>query len=620
MTSLTSRPMAQAASIAALLVICALVYAPGLNGPLILDDFPSISPLFDINSSNWREHLGRLHHPDTPVGRPVSMASFFLNALLHGANTWYWKATNLLIHLVSGILIFLLTGKILRHVYKSSDSHVFWMSIAVTSAWLLHPLHISTTLYTVQRMTQLSALFTVAGMLCYAHGREKQLAGPGGSGHIILAYLLFLPLAILSKENGILLVPMIFLLEICIYRFSGPAPVSRRIKQIMMLSMIIPALLLLTILIIHSDTWMRGYEIRDFTPGERLLTETRVMLLYLRMIALPVQSFMGFFHDDLAVSSSLFEPATTLFSLGFLLLLCITAIALIKRAPVISFGLLLFLTGHLIESTVLPLELMFEHRNYLPLLGIFLAISAVARLLIRQSGLVWIPVMAFLVALPIFTFARASTWSNESSMYSYMYAVHPASRRLTIILANNLVNRGQYENGLKLLGRFDGPGFHLNTLYIRCRMSGKLSGETVRKAGSRLNKTIRNYEISGLIRLTGLRLDNKCDYPAEAGIHLLNSALKRRFFLPDDKYRILLYLAHLQHKHGDTGGAINSLEEAAQIRPGFQVPYILATRWLLKAGQTGKARIMFNRIPASGSRYKNDIKALREHFTHVDQK
>jgi tetratricopeptide (TPR) repeat protein len=100
------------------------------------------------------------------------------------------------------------------------------------------------------------------------------------------------------------------------------------------------------------------------------MTETRVLCDYLFKIVLPLPGKLGLYHDDFIVSKSLFNPWSTITATAFLLFLLGFAILLKKRAPVYSFGILWFFSGHLLESTIIPLELYFEHRNYLPVLGI----------------------------------------------------------------------------------------------------------------------------------------------------------------------------------------------------------------------------------------------------------
>ncbi len=113
-----------------------------------------------------------------------------------------------------------------------------------------------------------------------------------------------------------------------------------------------------------------GYAVRPFTLTERVLTEGRVLWFYLGLFALPRIDAFGLYHDDIAISTGLLTPWTTLPALLGLAALTWLGFRLLRRAPLVGFGLLWFLTGHLMESTLIPLEIAHEHRNYLPLVGL----------------------------------------------------------------------------------------------------------------------------------------------------------------------------------------------------------------------------------------------------------
>ena len=74
-----------------LLVMCAVVYMPGLQGPMLHDDFPQLSGLLRAQSADWRELSDAYLMSDSgALGRPVSMASFIASAILHGGELRYW--------------------------------------------------------------------------------------------------------------------------------------------------------------------------------------------------------------------------------------------------------------------------------------------------------------------------------------------------------------------------------------------------------------------------------------------------------------------------------------------------------------------------------------------------
>ena len=155
--------------------MCAVVYMPGLQGPMLHDDFPQLSGLLRAQSADWRELSDAYLMSDSgALGRPVSMASFIASAILHGGELRYWKATNLLIHTLTGIVVFFLARVLLRASPSSiRPGQAGWLALLVAGLWLLHALHVSTVLYTVQRMAQLSTLFVLTGLLLYSTGRLR---------------------------------------------------------------------------------------------------------------------------------------------------------------------------------------------------------------------------------------------------------------------------------------------------------------------------------------------------------------------------------------------------------------------------------------------------------------
>jgi hypothetical protein len=235
------------------------------------------------------------------------------------------------------------------------------------------------------------------------------------------------------------LVPLFFLvIEITIFQFATPQVRMRRLLFGFHGALVLlPGLVALAYMAIHPEFVMSAYRLRDFTLGERLLTESRVLWLYLGMIAYPRSSTMGLFHDDLPISHGLLDPATTLLSILGLLALLGTALWARRRAPLLSFGLLFFLAGHVLESTILPLELAFEHRNYLPAYGIILigmhallpGPRSASHGRLRQGA-----ALAIMLLLGSVTAIRAHHWGNLDLLAYTEAAHHPQSPRANIEL------------------------------------------------------------------------------------------------------------------------------------------------------------------------------------------
>lgn len=447
--------MQRVIAIFVLLIACIatfFVYRPGLHGPFVFDDFPNIvhNPAIAITAISpdqlWRAAFSS---DSGPLDRPISMASFAVNYYFSGLNPYGLKLTNLIIHLINGIGIFILSALLLSYVRRDiqpglTPNKAIWLSLAVAAAWLLHPFNLTGVLYVVQRMTSLSALFCIYGLALFVWGRVRLLDGrSGGLPAILSSLVVFTPLATLSKETGALLPLFMLVIEFTLFNFRTRDPGPRRTLIVFYaVSVGLPALAALAYTAIHPEWVMSGYRIRDFDLPQRLMTEARVMWFYLKQILLPNTAAMGLFHDDLAVSRGLTQPAITLPAVVGIVLLPVVAVALRRRAPLLAFGVLFYLAGHLLESTIFPLELVFEHRNYLPMFGIVLAVFYY---LLHPASADTLPLrrvlaVAFIALFAFDTHARARQWSNPFDFYTWEVRHHPDSPRDNDELGNVFAN------------------------------------------------------------------------------------------------------------------------------------------------------------------------------------
>jgi hypothetical protein len=194
----------------------------------------------------------------------------------------------------------------------------------------------------------------------------------------------------------------------------------------------LPALFALWFLLTHPNWLPGGYVNRPFSLTERALTEPRVLWLYLKLLVLPRPAELSLFHDDLPLSTSLTQPWTTLPALMGLAGLALAAVLARRRWPLVAFGILLFLGGHVLESSLIALEIIHEHRNYLPGLGILLALTV---LLVgwgenrapRKLG--FAVMLALIVLFAVLTTLRAQAWGHPFTLAMAGVADHPQSSR-----------------------------------------------------------------------------------------------------------------------------------------------------------------------------------------------
>lgn len=354
--------------------ILVAIYWQGLHGGFFFDDGPSILLAEGVRLETLSLesiHQALVSGGAGPSGRPVAQLSFALNHYFSGFDPFVFKATNLAIHLTCGFLVFSLALRLLTAAAPTAKQHnILIASGAVSALWLLHPIQLLPVLHVVQRMTSLSALFLLAALLLHVRGRER--GGRAGAALLILAWGILWPLSFFSKETGALF-PLFALAWELIMRRSSCGTLDRFARGFAAL-----ASLFLVAGVAYglspSAQWLwAGYDLRPFSLVERLLTEGRVLWFYLDLIVAPRMEALGLYHDDIAVSIDLLSPWTTLPALFGLAGLVWLAWRMRTRAPLVAFGITWFLIGHAMESTVLPLEIAHEHRNYLPILGILLA-------------------------------------------------------------------------------------------------------------------------------------------------------------------------------------------------------------------------------------------------------
>jgi len=429
------------------LLLTVLVYTPGMSGTFILDDMPQIvsNPYLQMESLSLQQlKLAMLTSDAGPLGRPVAMLSFALNDYLFGMTPFSFKLVNLFIHLTNSALLFLLLRSLLgalavRNALPGLRVNTTSLAAFVSVIWLIHPVNLTAVLYVVQRMTSLSATFMLLSMWLYIIWREKLGRRDNTHWIFLLGSATSALLGLYTKETAALLSIYMLLIEAFLFGFRCDYKHWRLVIRTGYAGIILALLTGLMWLLFVSPAWLYDlYLTRTYTLGERLFTEARVLFYYLRLVLLlPINEY-GLFHDDIDLSSGLFFPWTTALSCLGLLGLITTAVIFRKRVPLVAFGIAWFIGGHLLESSFLPLEIAFEHRNYLPAIGPLLLLAyglftLPQTFLQPHSGAVMLSL--FIVIAASITALRAYDWSSEYNHAVAEYRNHPESFRANLTLA-----------------------------------------------------------------------------------------------------------------------------------------------------------------------------------------
>lgn len=425
-----------------LLLIAAALFWPGLGGDFVFDDYHNI-----VN--NERVHATHLDYEtlrkaagayDLKGGlqRPLATVWFAVDYRLGGGTPWIFKFNGLLVHLFNALLIFLLLRRLFEFPSIRLTVHPAGQFTCVFLAliWAIHPLQVSAVLYVVQRMETLSLSFVLLGLCAYLAGRRRQIEGTAGWPYL-LACLPLLVLSLLTKESAALFPAYTLALEFTVLGFAAQRRSSALAWRGFYVVGCALALLLFVFWAIPHFATTEAYAIRNFTLAERLLTQCRVLPMYIGQILMPLPTSMTFYYDDYPLSHSLFDPITTILGALFLLALVGSAIAFRKRMPLYALGILWFFAAHLLTSNVVAFELIFEHRNYFALIGILLAVyDLVTRIPFRERVVPWGTVaMLLLFGLGVLTLLRAATWGDPFLLATDIIAKRPGSSRARSDLA-----------------------------------------------------------------------------------------------------------------------------------------------------------------------------------------
>lgn len=466
--------------LALLLAFCFLVYQPGLSGSFQLDDWVNLGPLAtldaDATPQTYLQFL--VQGIASPLGRPLSLLTFMAQAPDWPDHPAPFIVVNLLLHLLNGALLhgWLLA---LMRLRGEPEGRRHYVPLAATALWLLAPIQVTSVLYVIQRMTELAATLVFLGLNLYLAGRQALADGAPRRGYVLMSLGMAVGagLGTLAKENAAQLPLMVLALE---FTLLAQLARPRGWKAWAAPFLAAPSLLLLGYLAWVGLT-ATSYFGRDFTPAERLLTEPRVLFLYLYKIFAPWPSGIRLWYDDYTVSTGLFTPASTALALAALVVLTVAAWRLRARAPLFAFAVAWFLACHVLESSTLALELVFDHRNYQASAGLWLAVAAAGAAVLRRASSVQarrvftVLIAAYFALQSAVTWQIAVLWGKPTELAVFMARQLPDSRRVTQLVIGLMVQQQlPYDAAIasaKAAARWpDTPSFELETMTLACQV------------------------------------------------------------------------------------------------------------------------------------------------------
>lgn len=574
------------------------VYWSGLYGGFIFDDYSNLvlSDSWKVTSANpleWR----RVAFSDIsgPAGRPLALLTFAINHYLTGMDPFWFKFTSLGFHLLNGALVWLLCKKIFAALRAGPRPGILAAGL-ITCAWMLHPLQVSSVLYVVQRMELGAQTGVLLALLAYLHGRTRQIEEQRAWPWLIasMAAVLF---GLGFKESAALAPGFAFLLEACVLRFAGQHGRTSRIWVAAYGAGAVMAIAVYVMVVLPLAAPNSLYAIRDFGPAERLLTQLPVLAMYLKQILLPWPDSMWFYYDNFPISRGLFSPPATALAALVLIGLATAAALAFRRWPLVTLGIGWFFMGHALTSNVIPLELAFEHRNYLALLGILLAL---AQPLMSAGRRLSTSARTALAALPVLGLAalcaiQAATWGNPLRLALALENRNPDSPRASYDLGMRfLLASGEdassptwslakqlFERGAALPGASALPLQGL--LLMQGRAGLPASPETWEDFRSALTlKPLGPESLSALHAVSNCHIHGQCQLDDQQLLETFLAVMKRN---PESGAAHTLYANFAWNVLGDHELALNMQRTAVDLAPtnaGFR---IALAKFLLASGE-----------------------------------
>ncbi len=435
-----------------LAVLVCLIYSNTLGTPFIFDDKFRIQDNTHIRLTQLT--LGGIAEAGFESGdnrRPIPYITFALNYYFHQYDVWGYHLVNIVIHIITGIFLYLLIKSTLGLPTLRSKYETYkWLPFLATLIWIVHPLHTQSVTYIVQRMNTMAAMFYVLSLYLYIRARiaeRKSKKWTLFSGCVLSGVL-----ALGSKQSAATLPLFIVLYEWYFFQDLSKDWLRRHLKYFFAIAVLIG---LIAAIYLGANFWEKLLSIRDFaskefTFTERVLTQFRVVIYYISLLIIPHPSRLNLDYD-FPLSHSLIDPITTLFSMVAIAGLIGLGIYLAKKERLLSFCILWFFGNLAIESSVIPLGIIFEHRTYLPSMLVSLMVVSLGYRYIKPQWAKVAALCAVLVVIMVFsvwTYERNSIWSDEVTFWRDCVAKSPKKPRPRGNLALALEKKGNFEEAI----------------------------------------------------------------------------------------------------------------------------------------------------------------------------
>lgn len=593
-------------------LLTAAIYWPSLSGGYIFDDYPNIVDNDAVHPTALDWHSLKRAAFSSPVRstpRPIAMVSFAVDWYLHHGNPFFLKLTNLFIHLVNGFLVWLVVRQLVffcnARKRPNAEATGETLALAVAALWLVAPINLTAVAYIVQRMESLAQLFVLGGLFTYLwirtnreeNGRSALMCGLALGAFCVIGYG--------AKETALLLPLYAFIAEAFVTGFRRhDGGIEKRMLTLFLLILLIPAIIGAAALLyryIPSAAWAN----RSFTLTQRLLTEFRVIVDYIVWSLLPIPTQFHLYHDDIVLSRGWLNPATTLASALAIGCLAAFAIAVGRKMALIGIGIFWFLGAQLMTGTIIPLELVFEHRNYLASIGLYLVLFAALAHYVRSGhGRTRTAISALLVfAFAGATWLRAAEWSDPLTLALIEKQRSPDSPRIAYELGRTYVvlsgykpdspfvklafeelNRASQRNDASAL-----PDQGLLILAARTHQPPP-PGTWEHLRERLLEQPLSTEHIGAIEALATCASKGFCDFPTEKMVGLLAELLEKN---PRQTRLLSIYAQYAANVLHDLAFAVELTREGLTIDPNDVQLHVNLIILLLAEGKNAEAHAAY---------------------------
>jgi tetratricopeptide (TPR) repeat protein len=439
--------MGEVFKLSCLAILVFLIYSNTLKGPFIFDDMNNIleNPHIRLTKLTLKDLTSAgLDGPSSR--RPVATISFALNYYFNGYKVLGYRLVNILIHVITGVLLYFFAKSTLA-VLPLSTRNKFqgWIPFFTALIWLVHPIQSQSVTYIVQRMNSMAGMFYILSLLLYTsarRGRNTRKKWVLFAGCILSGIL-----SLGSKQIAATLPFVVFLYEWYFFQKLSWNWLRRQLLPVAAILMFITAAAYIYLGGHPLEKILMAYEAQDFTLAERVLTEFRVVIYYISLLLFPHPSRLNLDYD-FPISHSLIDPLTTVLSLGIITGLITLAFCLAKKERLLSFAILWFFGNLVIESSVIGLYVIFEHRTYLPSMLVSMAAVTLSYRYMKPKWLNLVVLCAVAILFSFWTYERNDIWRDDVTLWRDCVEKSPNKARPHNNLGNALVRRGKVEEAV----------------------------------------------------------------------------------------------------------------------------------------------------------------------------